>query len=47
MRVIFPALTASSNGVDVAVKDAKRYADTHGRRYYNLIIMSQKLRPPN
>jgi hypothetical protein len=27
---IFPALTASPNGADVAVKDSKRFADIHG-----------------
>jgi DNA-binding transcriptional LysR family regulator len=36
MRAIFPALTASPNAADVIVKDAKRYADTHGWGYYNL-----------
>jgi DNA-binding transcriptional LysR family regulator len=36
MRATLPALTASPNAADVTVKDAKRYADTHGWRNYNL-----------
>ncbi len=43
---IFPALTASTNGADVTVKDTKRLANTYGWGYYNSIIMSHTLRPP-
>jgi hypothetical protein len=43
---IFPALTASSDGADVTVKDTRRFADIHEWGYYNSITMRQKLRPP-
>jgi hypothetical protein len=39
---MMPAIFTTPNGADVTVQGTKRYADTHGRGYYNFNQLEPK-----